>query len=115
MSQQRVNPVLKIDPEFESKILPLTDEEFRQLEDNILTEGVVLMLFIVWGDTIVDGHNRYKIVQAHPGIIFTVYEKDFENRYEALAWICNNQIGWRNLTPLQKKVLVGERYDAEKS
>lgn len=114
MSQPRVNPVLKIDPEFESRIPPLTSDEFQQLEQNILSEGAVLMPLIVWGDTIVDGHNRYKIAQAHPEIIFEVFEKDFDNRYEALAWICNNQLGRRNLTPIQKKLLIGDRYEAEK-
>lgn len=114
MSLQKVNPVLTIDPEFESRIPPLTEGEFRQLEENILSEGMVLMPLIVWNDTIVDGHNRYKIAQAHPQIIFTVYEKEFNNRYETLAWICKNQLGRRNLTPIQKKLLIGDRYKAEK-
>lgn len=113
-AKTRLNPVLQIDPEFESKIPPLTDEEYRQLEDNIVFEGVVLMPLIVWNDTIVDGHNRYKIAQAHPGVIFDVLEKDFDNRYEALSWICKNQLGRRNLTPIQKKVLIGDQYEAEK-
>lgn len=114
MSSPRANPVLNIDKEFENRIPPLTDEEFQQLEQNILSEGIVLMPLIVWSGTIIDGHNRYKIAQAHPEVIFTVYEKDFDNRYEALAWICNNQLGRRNLTPIQKKTLVGDRYGAEK-
>ena len=108
------NPVLQIDPEFESKIPPLTEDEYQQLAENIISEGVVLMPLIVWNGTIVDGHNRYKIVQEHPEIIFTVHQKDFNNRYEALVWICNNQLGRRNLTPVQKKMLVGDRYEAEK-
>lgn len=108
------NPVLQIDPEFESKIPPLTEDEYQQLAENIISEGVVLMPLIVWNGTIVDGHNRYKIVQEHPEIVFTVHEKDFDNRYEALVWICNNQLGRRNLTPVQKKMLVGDRYEAEK-
>ena len=108
------NPILQIDPEFESKIPPLTEDEYQQLAGNIISEGVVLMPLIVWNGTIVDGHNRYKIVQEHPEIIFTVHEKDFDNRYEALVWICNNQLGRRNLTPIQKKMLVGDRYEAEK-
>lgn len=108
------NPVLQIDPEFESKIPPLTEDEYQQLAENIISEGVVLMPLIVWNGMIVDGHNRYKIVQEHPEIIFTVHEKDFDNRYEALVWICNNQLGRRNLTPIQKKMLVGDRYEAEK-
>lgn len=109
-----MNPVLTIDPEFEAKCPPLTEDELSQLEENILEEGLVLMPLIVWNDTIVDGHNRYRIAQAHPGIGFRTHEKQFNNRYEALSWICKNQLGRRNLTPMQKKYLVGERYDAEK-
>ena len=33
---------LKIDPEFQSQIPPLTDDEFKQLEENILKEGKLL-------------------------------------------------------------------------
>ena len=109
-----MNPVLTIDPEFESKCPPLTGDELAQLEENILEEGLVLMPLIVWNDTIVDGHNRYRIAQAHPGIAFRAHEKRFNNRYEALSWICKNQLGRRNLTPQQKKYLIGQRYKAEK-
>ena len=31
---------LKIDPEFQSQIPPLTDDEFKQLEENILRNGL---------------------------------------------------------------------------
>ncbi len=109
-----MNPVLIIDPEFEAKCPPLSEDELAQLEENILEEGLVLMPLIVWNDTIVDGHNRYRIAQEHPGIEFRIHEKQFNNRYEALLWICKNQLGRRNLTPMQKKYLIGERYDAEK-
>ena len=50
---------LKIDPEFQSQIPPLTDDEFHQLEENILKEGKLISPLIVWGNTLVDGHNRY--------------------------------------------------------
>ncbi len=109
-----MNSILTIDPEFEAKCPPLTEDEFAQLEENILEEGLVLMPLIVWNSTIVDGHNRYRIAQEHPGIEFRTHEKHFNNRYEALSWICKNQLGRRNLTPQQKKYLVGERYEAEK-
>ena len=109
-----MNPTLTIDPEFEAKCPPLTEDELAQLEENILEEGLVLMPLIVWNNTIVDGHNRYKIAQKHPGIEFRIHEKQFNNRYEALSWICKNQLGRRNLTPMQKKYLVGQRYEAEK-
>lgn len=109
-----MNPVLTIDPEFEAKCPPLTEDELAQLEENILEECLVLMPLIVWDGTIVDGHNRYRIAQEHPGIEFRIHEKQFNNKYEALSWICKNQLGRRNLTPQQKKYLIGQRYDAEK-
>ena len=37
----------------------------------------------------------------------------FESREEVLAWICKNQLGRRNLTPEQKKFLVGKQYSIE--
>lgn len=109
-----MNSTLTIDPEFEAKCPPLTEDELAQLEENILEEGLVLMPLIVWNNTIVYGHNRYKIAQKHPSIEFRIHEKQFNNRYEAISWICKNQLGRRNLTPMQKKYLIGARYDAEK-
>lgn len=106
---------LRIDPEFAGKTPPLTSEELEQLEANILTEGAVINPLIVWNGVIVDGHNRYRILQKHPEISFQVYEKDFSDRYEAIAWICKNQLGRRNLTEAQKKYLVGKQYEAEKA
>ena len=106
---------LQIDKEFAEKIPPLTPEELEQLEANILAEGAVINPLIVWNGVIVDGHNRYRILQKHPEILFQVYEKEFSDRYEAIAWICKNQLGRRNLTPAQRKYLVGKQYEAEKA
>lgn len=105
---------LKIDPEFQSKIPPLTFEELNLLETNILEEGRILNPLIVWNGLIVDGHNRFAILKNHPEIKYTVLEKEFANRYEAIVWICRNQLGRRNLTPQQVKYLIGQRYEAEK-
>ena len=105
---------LTIDPEFECKIPPLREEELKQLEENILADGVVINPLIVWDGVIVDGHNRYRILQKHPEIQFTTYEKQFSDRYAAIAWICKNQLGRRNLTLQQYKYLMGQQYEAEK-
>ena len=104
---------LKIDPEFQSQIPPLTDDEFKQLEENILKAGKLLSPLIVWNNTLVDGHNRYAILQKHPEIYFSTMPLRFANREEALAWICKNQLGRRNLTPEQKKFLIGKQYSVE--
>ena len=105
---------LKIDPEFQGKIPPLTFEELNQLEANILRDGRIINPIIVWQGLIVDGHNRYTIAKKHPEIPFTVHEKEFASRYEAIIWICKNQLGRRNLTPEQKKFLMGKQYSSEK-
>ena len=105
---------LKIDPEFQSQIPPLTDDEFKQLEENILKEGKLLSPLIVWNNTLVDGHSRYAILQKHPEIYFSTMPLRFENREEAVAWICRNQLGRRNLSPEQKRYLLGKQYEAEK-
>ena len=105
---------LKIDPEFQSQIPPLTDDEFKQLEENILKEGKLLSPLIVWGNTLIDGHNRYAILQKHPEIYFSTMPLPFESREEVLAWICKNQLGRRNLTPEQKYYLMGKQTKLKK-
>ena len=105
---------LKIDPEFEKVIPPLTKDEYHQLEENILDDGRIMMPIAVWGDIIVDGHNRYRIAREYGDIQFSTTQLDFANRYEAIAWICKNQLGRRNLSDEQKAYLLGKRYSAEK-
>ena len=105
---------LIIDPEFRDKIPPLTEDEFTLLEENILSDGAVFSPLIVWDGTILDGHNRYEIIQRHPELTYAVHKLSFANRYEALSWICKNQLGRRNLTPQQKKYPSAQRYEAEK-
>ena len=105
---------LKIDPEFEKVIPPLTKDEYHQLEENILDDGRIIMPIAVWGDIIVDGHNRYRIAREYGDIPFSTTQLDFANRYEVIAWICKNQLGRRNLSDEQKTYLLGKRYSAEK-
>ena len=104
---------LKIDPEFSAQILPLSFEELQQLEMNIIAEGRLLNPIITWNGYILDGHTRYRILKKHGFIKFEVEEIQLANKYEALAWICKNQLGRRNLTPEQKKFLIGKQYSVE--
>lgn len=111
---ENIKTELRIDPEFESKIPPLTSDEVARLHSSILFEGRLICPIVVWNGIIVDGHNRYKFILHHPEIQYDVYEMDFENRNEAIAWICKNQLGRRNLAPEQKKYLIGKQYEAER-
>lgn len=106
--------MLRIDPEFKSLIPPLSADEYKQLEENIVAEGIRDPL-VVWevpnGDQIIlDGHNRFEIAAKHGGIHFEVKKIHFadHDRERAIAWICNNQLGRRNL-PLVDRVLLTDR------
>lgn len=91
---------MNIDKEFKSLIPPLTKEEFEQLEKNILQEGCRDPL-IVWGNVLVDGHNRHDICSKH-GLSYKKIQKEFQNREVVKVWIINNQLGRRNLPDFVK-------------
>jgi DNA modification methylase len=103
---------LTIDPEFAALIPPLAPEEREQLERNILADGCRDPL-TVWDGVIVDGHNRYEICTRH-GIPFDTIHKEFADRDEAMDWMDANQLGRRNLTPDQFRLLLGRRYNRAK-
>lgn len=67
-----------------------------------------------WCPQILDGHTRYRILRKHPLIAYQIQEIELDNRYAALSWICQNQLGRRNLDPERKKFLMGKLYESEK-
>ena len=103
---------LKTDEEFKHLIRPLRRREYLQLEQNILADGCRDPI-VVWHDVIVDGHNRYEICMRH-GISFQIKDMEFECREAAIAWICANQLGRRNITEETRKFLIGMQYENEK-
>ena len=80
----------------------------------MILDGKLTDPIIVWNKTILDGHNRYNILRKHSFIEYEIKEMEFSSRQEALIWICNHQLGRRNLTPERRKYLIGKRYEAEK-
>lgn len=104
--------VLKIDKGFQELIRPLFKNEYLQLEANLISDGCREPI-AVWNGVIVDGHNRYKICTEH-NIPFAIVEMHFGYREEAIAWICANQLGRRNLTEESRKFLIGKQYESEK-
>ena len=107
-------PQLRIDPEIRDSIRPQTEAEFKQLESNILADGEVREPLVVWNGVIVDGHHRWKIIQAHPELPFTVKEMEFADKYAAIIWMCKKQLGQRNCTAEEISYLRGKQYEAEK-
>lgn len=115
--------MITVDKEFESMIPPLSSEEFAQLEENCVKDGIRDPL-VVWelpdGDILVDGHNRWKISAKHAGIRFNVVKMHFENRDAAKEWILKNQLGRRNLPSyvraqlaLRLKPIIAEKAKAK--
>ena len=95
---------LTVDPEFRDLIPPLNEEELKLLEESLVADGCESPL-IVWNGVIVDGHNRYAICRKHE-IPFSIQEKDFSSRDEAMLWMLRNQLGRRNLNNYQRVELV---------
>ena len=92
------------DPEFRDIVPPLMDEEYSQLEKNIMEDGIREPL-VIWNGIIIDGNNRFKICAEH-GIHFETVEKDLPDRQAAIEWIILNQFGRRNLLPFQRSELA---------
>lgn len=103
-----------IDPEFRRLIPPLSPEEYKQLEDNLVHQGCRDAL-VVWGgkDILLDGHNRLEICLKH-NIPFRRTDMTFKSRAEAANWIDTNQLGRRNLSPAGASLLRGRVYERTK-
>jgi hypothetical protein len=89
--------IITIDPEFKALIPPLAPDELSQLEANILRDGCRDPL-VLWGDILIDGHNRHEICTRH-GLPFETVEMAFDDRSHAIEWVIRNQFGRRNLPP----------------
>ncbi len=100
--------ILEVDPEFRDLIPPPSPAELATLEASIIAAGRANVPIDTWRGVIVDGHNRYAICTA-AGLPFETREVEFASRDEAKAWIFENQIGRRNLTPDQVVMLAVAR------
>jgi len=117
MQHEEIKKKITVLSELESLIPPLSNEEFVQLEKNILEEGCREAL-LYWerekGEyVLIDGHNRYNICRKHQ-LDFKVHAVAFADLKEAKDYMIGNQLGRRNLTPEQASYLRGLRYNNEK-
>ena len=103
-----------IDPEINALISSLKPDEFAKLRESIQNEGCRDPL-VVWKghDVLLDGHNRYAVCQEL-GKPFRVVELEFSDKDHAMLWILKNQLGRRNLSDFQFKLLLGREYELEK-
>ncbi|RFO95816.1 plasmid replication/partition related protein [Rhodoferax lacus] len=97
-----------VDPELKAYIDPLTPDEHEALERSLLSEGCRDAL-VLWGDVLVDGHNRYGICQQH-GIPFqTLQSTLFKSMDDVHLWMIEQHLGRRSVSDFQRGVLALRR------
>lgn len=96
---------IRIDEGLRAYIDPLTEDEHEALERSLLAEGCRDAL-VLWGDLLVDGHNRYAICQKH-GIEFqTRQNTTFKSIEDVHLWMIENHLGRRSVSDFQRGVLA---------
>ena len=96
---------ITVNEELLAYIDPLTEDEKSALERSILAEGCRDAL-VLWGDVLVDGHNRYAICSKH-GIPFnTVQSQLFQSMDDVHLWMIEQHLGRRSLSDFQRGVLA---------
>lgn len=86
----------QIKKEFQELIPKLSEDEFRQLEQNILDNGIRDAI-CTWNGYIIDGHNRFEIAQKH-GLEFKTLEIHLDSEDDVKVWMVSNQLGRRNIS-----------------
>ncbi|AZW18987.1 ParB N-terminal domain-containing protein [Bordetella hinzii] len=96
---------IEINEELRAYIDPLTPDEYSALERSILAEGCRDAL-VLWGNVLVDGHNRYEICRKH-GIEFrTLQNERFQSMDDVRLWMIDNHLGRRSVSDYQRGVLA---------
>ncbi|MGQ2997839.1 plasmid replication/partition related protein [Variovorax sp.] len=99
-----------VNEELKAYIDPLTPEEHEALERSILTEGCRDAL-VLWGDVLVDGHNRYAICQKHGLPFQTVQNTRFQSIEDVHLWMIDQHLGRRSISDFVRGVLALRKKD----
>jgi len=94
-----------VNEELKAYIEPLTQDEHDALERSILAEGCRDAL-VLWGNVLVDGHNRYGICTRHGLPFKTVQNPRFQSMEDVHLWMIDQHLGRRSLSDFQRGVLA---------
>lgn len=103
-----MNIVIKED--LRAYIDPLTEDEYTSLERSLLKEGCRDAL-VLWGEILIDGHNRYGICQKHNLPFQTVQNTSFQSMDDVHLWMIDNHLGRRSVSDFQRGVLALRKKD----
>jgi hypothetical protein len=101
---------ITVNQDLKAYIDPLTPEEYQALERSILAEGCRDAL-VLWGDVLVDGHNRYGICQKHGLPFQTVQNTRFQSMEDVHLWMIDQHLGRRSVSDFQRGVLALRKRD----
>ncbi len=96
--------------ELKAYIDPLTADEYEALERSILAEGCRDAL-VLWGNVLVDGHNRHGICQKHGLPFNTVQNTRFQSMDDVHLWMIEQHLGRRSVSDFQRGVLALRKRD----
>jgi hypothetical protein len=96
---------ITVNEELKAYIDPLTSDEHEALERSLLAEGCRDAL-VLWGDVLVDGHNRYGICQKHGLAFQTVQNTFFKSMDDVHLWMIDQHLGRRSVSDFQRGVLA---------
>jgi hypothetical protein len=99
-----------VNEDLKAYIDPLTPEEYEALERSILAEGCRDAL-VLWGDVLVDGHNRYGICQKHGLPFQTVQNTRFKSIDDVHLWMIDQHLGRRSISDFLRGVLALRKKD----
>ena len=99
-----------VNAELKAYIDPLTADEHDALERSLLAEGCRDAL-VLWGDVLVDGHNRYAICQKHGLPFRTVQSSLFNSLEDVHLWMIDQHLGRRSVSDFQRGVLALRKKD----
>lgn len=96
---------IRINDELRAYIDPLTANEYAALERSLLAEGCRDAL-VLWGEVLIDGHNRYAICKKH-GIDFKTTQNDsFATIEDVMLWMIDNHLARRSVSDFQRGMLA---------
>jgi hypothetical protein len=94
-----------VNEELKAYIDPLTPDEYEALERSLLAEGCRDSL-VLWGNILVDGHNRYGICRKHDLPFNTVQNTRFQSMEDVHLWMIEQHLGRRSVSDFQRGVLA---------
>ncbi len=92
-------------PELKAYIDPLTPDEYESLERSIMDEGCRDSL-VLWGNILIDGHNRFGICEKNNLPFNTVQNTRFKSMDDVHLWMIDQHLGRRSVSEFQRGVLA---------